>query len=127
MAVLLRCWLWALVGRWWRGPRPTYVYKEGGEFQITRVAPGIYEVCYRDCCQGVIGVSLDAPADRPYGYSMGQWTPCTVGFHNPGYRTIEEPLDLLCRRLKAQHRKCLKLDHTKTCSELRNFFEQLPN
>lgn len=103
---------------------------EGETFQIRQVYDGVYEVSYKDV-KGLVGVTVSATAERPYGYSLGATTASSAGLSggNFGYGTVEEPLRLLCGRLMARHRELqgqLAFDRKKALADLQDFFKSLP-
>ena len=99
-------------------------------FQIQQVYDGVYEVSYKDV-KGLVGVTVSATADRPYGYSTSPTEASADGLSsgNFGYGTVEEPLRLLCRNLIANHQQIQDqraFDREKAFEDLQDFFKSLP-
>ncbi len=116
----------------WVSAQTTMIeYKyEGETFQIQQVYEGVYEVSYKDV-KGLVGVTVSATADRPYGYSISPNNASADGLSsgNFGYGTVEEPLRLLCRHLIARHREIQgqrAFDRKKAFEDLQDFFKSLP-
>ena len=103
---------------------------EGETFEIQQVYEGVYEVSYKEV-KGLVGVTVSATADRPYGYSIGATNASVDGLSggNFGYGTVEEPLRLLCRQLMAHQREIegqRAFDRKKASEDLQDFFRSLP-
>ena len=103
---------------------------EDETFQIQQVYEGVHEVSYKDV-KGLVGITVSATADRPYGYSITPTNATADGLSggNFGYGTVEEPFRLLCRYLVARHleiRGRQAFDHNKAAEDLKDFFKSLP-